>query len=143
MARVQIEVPVADPLFTVRIPVRITDVNYGNHVGNDSMVSIIHEARMLFLKHHGFTELNAGGTALIMGDLAISFKKESFYGDNLEISLYSRIMSKLSFELIYHIAALRNEEKLLIAIAQTTMVCFDYEKRKVVPMAAPLQAILC
>ena len=64
MPRVQIDIPSTAPKCTLHIPVRITDVNYGNHVGNDSMVSIIHEARMQFLKKYGFSEMNAGGTAL-------------------------------------------------------------------------------
>ncbi|MCO6496118.1 MAG: thioesterase family protein [Chitinophagaceae bacterium] len=142
MARIQIEIPGSEPKCCVHIPVRITDVNYGNHVGNDSMVSIIHEARMQFLKQYGFSELNAGGTALIMSDIAVAFKKESFYGDELEISIYPIITSKLSFELIYKISANRNNEHTLIAIAQTTMVCFDYEKRRVAAMTDDLKRIL-
>ena len=49
MARIKIEIP-GNPIYRVSVPVRITDINYGNHLGNDSMVSIIHEARMSFLK---------------------------------------------------------------------------------------------
>ena len=45
--------------FTVEIPVRITDLNYGGHVGNDSMLSLIHEIRVQFLRHHGYGELAA------------------------------------------------------------------------------------
>ncbi|HJY22446.1 MAG TPA: hypothetical protein VJ279_06150, partial [Hanamia sp.] len=65
MARVKIELPPTS-IASVTIPVRITDLNYGNHVGNHAMVAIIHEARVQFLNLHGFTEMNAGGTSLIM-----------------------------------------------------------------------------
>ena len=43
MARIKIELP-AKCIAAFTIPVRITDINYGNHVGNNSMVEIIHEA---------------------------------------------------------------------------------------------------
>lgn len=86
--------------------------------------------------------MNAGGTALIMSDIAISFKKESFYGDILEVNIYPVITSRLSFELIYQITAVRNNESILIALAQTTMVCFDYEKRRVAPMTDALKHLL-
>ncbi len=86
--------------------------------------------------------MNAGGTALIMSDIAISFKKESFYGDTLEVNIYPVITSKLSFELIYQITAVRNDESILIALAQTTMVCFDYEKRRVAAMTDTLKHLL-
>jgi len=45
MARIKIDIPSLQ-LTEIHIPVRITDINYGNHVGNDAFVSIIHEARM-------------------------------------------------------------------------------------------------
>ncbi|MEO9210776.1 MAG: thioesterase family protein, partial [Ginsengibacter sp.] len=76
MARIKLELP-QKSIATVSIPVRITDINYGNHVGNDALVSILHESRMLFLKQHGFTELNAGGNALILNELVVLYKNES------------------------------------------------------------------
>ncbi len=81
MARIKIELP-EKCIAAFTIPVRITDINYGNHVGNNSLVEIIHEGRMQFLRQHGFTELEAGGSALIMSDLAVEFKNESFYKDD-------------------------------------------------------------
>ena len=59
--------------FTVEIPVRITDLNYGGHVGNDSILSLIHEIRVQFLRHHGYGELNVAGVGLIMADVTIEF----------------------------------------------------------------------
>ena len=61
MARIKINIP---PGFitTLSIPVRITDLNYGNHLGNDSLVSILHEARVQWLKLNGYTELDIEGT---------------------------------------------------------------------------------
>ena len=49
MARVKLEVP-STFSFQTTIPIRITDVNYGGHVGNDSILSILHEIRIQFLK---------------------------------------------------------------------------------------------
>ncbi|MBA3674954.1 MAG: esterase, partial [Chitinophagaceae bacterium] len=58
MPRIKINLPVKYFNIEINIPVRITDINYGDHVGNDSLVAIIHEARMQFLQHYGYTELN-------------------------------------------------------------------------------------
>lgn len=140
--RVQIRIPEGDPLITLSIPVRITDINYGNHLGNDSMVSIIHEARMQFLKHHGFSEMNAGGTGLIMSDLAVQFKGESFYGDELSIAIYCDEISRVSFRLLYSVSASRDGKNIVIALAQTGMVCFDYEARKVAAVPDAVKAVL-
>lgn len=142
MSRVQIEIPVTNSKIILPIPVRITDINYGNHLGNDAMVSIIHEARMQFLKHHGFTELEAGGTALIMGDLGVQFKSEAYYGDILSIEIFAKDITKVSFCLVYKITTQRESKIILVAIASTTMVSFDYTLKKVCAIPQPLLSIL-
>ena len=77
MARIKILLP--DKFsFSTSIPIRITDLNYGGHVGNDSILSLIHEARMQFLNEFGFTEMEFGGVSLIMSDVAMEFKNEIF-----------------------------------------------------------------
>jgi acyl-CoA thioester hydrolase len=130
MARVKLDIP-ENKIFATEISVRITDVNYGNHVGNDALVSIVHEARMQWLAHNNYTELNVAGAALIMADLAVEYKAESFYGDTLTIAISIGEITKISFEIFYEITTTRNAKKILIANAKTGMVCFDYEARKV------------
>ena len=124
------------------IPVRITDINYGNHLGNSSLVEIIHEARMQFLSQHGFTEMNAGGSSLIMSELSIEFKSESFYKDHLDVKIFVGEVSRVSFELFYSISVVRNALSTIIANAKTGMVCFDYIEKKVVAVPAKLKKIL-
>jgi acyl-CoA thioester hydrolase len=114
--------------FTATIPVRITDLNYGNHVGNDAVLSIIHEARMQFLSYHGFTELNCGGVGLIMSDVGIEFKKEIFYGDVLSVNIAAVNFTSVGFDLYYQTL---NKEKAVTALAKTGMVCYDYDKKKI------------
>jgi acyl-CoA thioester hydrolase len=141
MARVKLEVPI-QKIFTTEIPVRITDVNYGNHVGNDALVSIIHEARMQWLAANNYTELNIGGAALIMADLAVEYKAESFYGDNLNVAISIGEITKISFEIFYEITTTRNHKKILVANAKTGMVCFDYEVRRVTHIPSAFSAII-
>ena len=141
MARIKIEFP-EKVIGIVSIPVRITDINYGNHVGNDSFISIIHEARVQWLKQHNFSELNIDGASLIMSDLAIEFKKESFYGDIIEIKLGAGEMSRVSFELYYQLSTSRNNETVLLANAKTGMVCYDYMVKKVTALPEVLKRLL-
>lgn len=140
MARLKIELP-QNSLATFKIPIRITDINYGNHAGNNAIVEIIHEARMQFLKQHGFTELDAGGTALIMSELLVEFKGESFYGDILEVSVYAGEISRKSFELFYRLTTLRSQN-VVIAHAKTGMVCFNYALKKIDLLPENLRDIL-
>ncbi len=130
MARVKLIIP-ENKIFATDIRVRITDINYGNHLGNDALVRIVHEARMQWLSANNFTELNIGGTSLIMADLAVEYKAESFYGDILNIAISIGEITKAGFEIFYEIVTTRNNKKILIANVKTGIVCFDYEARKV------------
>jgi YbgC/YbaW family acyl-CoA thioester hydrolase len=143
MPRINIEPP--DKFFniSIKIPVRITDINYGGHVGNDSLVSIIHEARVQFLRQHGFTELNIEGVGLIMSNLVVDFKNESFYQDIVEVKMGTVDISRVSFELFYQLSTARNNKEVIIANAKTTMVCYNYLLKKVVSVPQILKEILC
>jgi acyl-CoA thioester hydrolase len=135
MARIKIELPAIFSFQTI-IPVRITDLNYGNHVGNDSILSILHEARVQFLKHHGLEELDFAGADLIMSDVAIEFKNELFYGDSVIASVTATEFSKVAFELYYKLEKEVEGKRSLMVIAKTGMVCYDYSFKKIVSVPA-------
>jgi YbgC/YbaW family acyl-CoA thioester hydrolase len=128
MARIKLSLP-STFSFSALIPVRITDINYGNHLGNDAVLSILHEGRMQFLKSIGYSELQFAGIGLIMSDVAIEFKAEAFYGDVLKVYVTAGDIGRVGFDLYYKLT--RDEEEEVVAIAKTGMICFDYGKRKV------------
>lgn len=129
MARLKIEFP-ENSIAIIHIPVRITDINYGNHLGNSAIVEIIHEARVRFLKLNSLTEMDAGGISLIMSDLQVEYKNESFYGDVLDIKIYPGDITRVSFEMLYQICTVRNEKTVLIGNAKTTLIGYDYTTKK-------------
>jgi YbgC/YbaW family acyl-CoA thioester hydrolase len=141
MARIKIDIP-EKIIGTFIIPVRIADINYGNHVGNDAFVSIIHEARMQWLKQYDYTELRIEGIGLIMSDLVLEFKNEAFYGDMVEVKLSAAEISRVGFELYYQLFAKRNDTVVLLANAKTGMVCYDYDAKKVAAVPERLKSIL-
>jgi acyl-CoA thioesterase FadM len=135
MSRIPIKLP--EPfIFTCTIPVRITDINYGGHLGNDSLLGIIHEARMQFLASLGYSEMEFGGTGMIMSDAAIEFKGELFYGDILIVSISVGEISRVGFELFYKLEKQIPEKKVVVAIARTGMICYDYKVKKIVSVPA-------
>lgn len=130
MARIKIDLP-AVFTFSTQLPIRISDINYGGHLGNDAILSMLHEARLQFLQHHGYSELELAGKSLIMADVAIEYKGEGFHGDLLTIQVAAHDFNKYGFDIIYQVT---NQDKRLIALAKTGMLCFDYSTRKVVSL---------
>ena len=102
MSRIKIDLPETFS-FSTSFPVRITDLNYGAHVGNDKVLSFLHEARVRYLQSLGYTEFNLEGIGLIMADAALIFKNEIYYGDELLISIQPVEFSRVGFDLIYKI----------------------------------------
>ncbi|RYE26030.1 MAG: thioesterase [Sphingobacteriales bacterium] len=139
MPRVKIKFPDEKPLFQTSIPIRIGDINYGAHLGNDSVLSIIHEARMQMLAQWGYTELEAGSVSLIMADVMIAYKAEAFYGDVLQVAIYADEFAERSFDLLYHFTVARDGDRKDIAHAKTGMACFDYKLRKTVAISEELK----
>ncbi len=127
MARIKIEVP-ENFIFKTEIPIRITDINYGGHLGNDSLLSIVHEARVKFLNYLNYSESNVEGVGIIMIDAGIQYKSEGFYGDVLLIEITVTEFTGVGCDFIYRIT--NKESKKEIAIAKTGIVFFDYQKRK-------------
>ncbi|MFT4093372.1 MAG: thioesterase family protein [Niabella sp.] len=139
MARVKLSLPDQFHFYTI-IPIRITDVNYGGHVGNDALLGIIHEARMQFLAFMGYNEMNIAGAGLIMSDVIIEFKQEAFYGDKIKISVGASDFSRAGFDIYYKLEKEAEGITATVANAKTGMVCYNYTLKKV--MAIPEAAII-
>jgi len=127
MARIKLDIP-KQFHFKTTVDVRISDVNYGNHMGNDALLSILHEARVRFLKSHASSEMDFYNSGLIMSDVAIQYKNEAYQGDQLQIEITAFDFSVTSFDLFYYVT--RASDNKVIALAKTNMVCFNYNEKK-------------
>ncbi|MBS4033044.1 MAG: thioesterase family protein [Ignavibacterium sp.] len=133
MQRIKIKLP-EKLIFRTEIPIRITDINYGGHLGNDSLLSIIQEARVRFLNQLGYSESNVEGVGIIMIDSAIQYKSEGFYGDVMLIEIAVNDFAGIGCDFVYRVTNKNSNKK--IAVAKTGIVFFNYEKRKTAPVPA-------
>lgn len=116
--------------FSTELSIRITDLNYGGHVGNDAFLSLIHEARMQFLQSFGYTEMSFAGVGLIMADVAVEYKKELTHLNRIRIWVAATDPDKLGFDLYYKLELLTSEGPVLAGKAKTGMMCYDYAMGK-------------
>jgi acyl-CoA thioester hydrolase len=130
MSRVQLELP-ASFNFSCELTVRASDLNYGNHAGNDSILTIMQEARILFYQSLGYkNELNfEGSVGHIVADAAVVYKSEAFLGDVLIIQIGMNDFSKYGFDMFYRVTNKTSGRE--VALGKTGIVFFDYDKRKV------------
>jgi len=138
MARVRIEFP-ATVAFSCTVPVRISDLNYGNHLGHDTMISLLHEARVQLFEHLGCKEWDVDGAALMVVDLAVSYRAEVFYGQTLVVEIAGDDPGGKSCDLIYRVRD--SDSDRLVALAKTRVVFVDPATRKAVALPERVRAL--
>lgn len=138
MERIKIKLPATFNFSTV-IRIRITDLNLGGHVGNDTFLSLLHEARHEFLKLFGYGETAFEGKGLIMADAAIEYKRELVQGDEVKISVAADGFDKFGFDLFYKMEVVTETEFFLAGKAKTGMLFFDYAAKKIAPLPEAAQ----
>lgn len=128
MARIEIKM-VDVFLFETELTVRTTDLNFGNHVGNDAFVSLMQEARTRFFMSLGYSDLDVEGKGTIITDLAVVYKSQSYYGERLKFELGAGDFNKYGCDIFYRATNAGNQK--LVLEAKNGIVFFDYEKNKV------------
>ena len=123
MARIRMTFPPTFQFETV-LDVRISDINYGQHLGNDAVLALAHEARLRYLAANGFSEKDVGGAGLIMLDAAIVYRAQARWGDRLLIQIAIGEIGACDFDLYYRLA--RQDDGAEIAVVKTTLAFFDY-----------------
>jgi YbgC/YbaW family acyl-CoA thioester hydrolase len=127
MARIIIDIP-EKLVFETSLSVRISDINFAGHLAHDAILTLTHECRARFFHSHGWTEIDVEGKGIVVSDVAIVYKSEAFFPDDLQMRLYVDQISKKSFDMIYVITHKQDGKE--IARAKTAIVFFDYSERK-------------
>ena len=134
MARIHLNLPAHFP-FCAELRVRITDVNYGGHMGNDALLGLLHEARVRFLGHYGLSELDIYGAGIIMADSVIVYKSEAFPGEILVIAVAVADFNRYGCDVVYQVTEKASGRE--VARAKTGIVFFDYQRRVIQKVPQP------
>ncbi len=127
MARVKLDLPAEFP-FSTEVPIRISDINYGGHLGHDAILPLIHEARIKFLEHFGYSEVDIEGVVFLMADAVIIYKSQAYHGQTLKIEIGVRDFTRSACDFVYRLS--NNETGTEIALVKTGMVFWDYRAEK-------------
>ena len=138
MARLHLDFPEDQYYYTTPLTVRVTDINAANHLGNDSMISMISEARARFLFEFGVAETERDGTGIIVTDLATTYRAEAHARDQLLFEVGVMDFNKYGGDIIFRIT--RPRDRKLIAMAKSGFVFFNYKSSQVVAMPEEFRA---
>lgn len=139
MSRVQLELPESFT-FAVDIQVRVTDINFAGHLGNDTLVSLLQEARTCFLRQHGLTDLDIFGAGIVVADLVVVYKSEAFRGETLSVEVAVADFNKYGCDFFYRVRETTSDRE--VARAKTGIVFFDYRERRISPVPEQFRTLI-
>lgn len=136
MARLKLQFPEHQYCYSTLLDVRVSDINNGNHLANDSMISMLSEARARFLFEFGVRETEGDG--IIVTDLATTYRAEAHARDQLLFEVGVMDFNKYGGDITFRVS--RPLDQTLIAMAKYGFVFFNYGSGQVVPMPDDFRA---
>ena len=110
MARLRIALPDRF-IYSTRIPIRIGDINRGGHLGHESFLVIIEEARERFLLSLGYAD-DASGVGIIMTDVGVMYLRQGHYGQTLEVGIALADITTRGFDMVYSVTDTASAERI-------------------------------
>ncbi|RTL48438.1 MAG: thioesterase [Rhodocyclaceae bacterium] len=131
MARIHIDLP-EHFIFSTEIPLYVSHINYGGHLDNALLLTVISEARVRFLKFLGYTELDVEGIGIIMVDAALQYRSEAFHGEVMVVEMTPADFHGKGCDLVWRMSEKTTGRE--VARGKSGMLFFDYKQRKVQPV---------
>jgi len=129
MARIHIQLP--DKFaFSTDITLYQLHMNYGGHLDNALLLTLVSEARVRFFKSLGYTELNVEGVGILVSDAALQYRSEAFQGEVMVVSVAATDFVNKGFDMVWSM----NEQSTgrEVARGKTGIVFFDYTTHQTV-----------
>ncbi len=119
-------------IFTVDLHVRISDIDYRNHLSSDAVLKLINEARVRFLDQLGYTEIDIEGVGLVFADAAFVFRSPAFYADLLTVEVAVDGFNRYGCDFFYKVSNKETGQE--VARSKSGIVFFDYHQNKMAPV---------
>lgn len=131
MARLHIQLPEQFP-YTTDMVLYQSHMNYGGHLDNALLLTLVSEARVRFFKSLGYTELDVEGAGIVVADAALQYRSEAFQGEVMVLHMGAADLAHKGFDLVWRMNEQSSQRE--VARGKTGIVFCDYTTHKVVPM---------
>ncbi len=134
MARIRIDLPEQFG-FSTELPIYLSHINYGNHLDNALLLTLVSEARSRFFQSLGYRELDVEGLGIVVSDAAVQYRSEAHHGETMRVAMQATDFNKYGFDLVWQMNDVATDRE--VARGKTGIVFFDYAARQIasVPFA--------
>lgn len=137
MPRIQIELP-EQFLFSTEVTLYLSHMNYGGHLDNALLLTVVSEARARFFQSLGYSELDVDGVGIIVSDAALQYRSEAFHGEVMVVRMGAAEFGSKGCDLLWCMNEKSSNRE--VARGKTGIVFFDYAARKIAPVPAGFRA---
>ncbi|MBT3065927.1 thioesterase family protein [Rhodoferax sp. U11-2br] len=128
MARIHIQLP-EQFAFATEITLYQSHMNYGGHLDNALLLTLVSETRVRFFKALGYTELDVEGVGILVADAAVQYRSEAFYGEVMVVQMTATDLGSKGCDLVWCMREHSSQRE--VARGKTGIVFFDYSRRQV------------
>jgi 4-hydroxybenzoyl-CoA thioesterase len=115
-------------------------MNYGGHLDNALLLTLVSEARARFFQSLGYTELDVEGAGIVVSDAALQYRSEAFHGEVMVVRMAASDLGRKGFDMVWSMTEQSSQRE--VARGKTGIVFFDYKTRKPIPMPEAFRAKL-
>lgn len=135
MERVKLDFPAEAVIHRHPLTVRVTDMNYGRHLGHDAVVSLLHEARIQAFAALDLPEWDMHGYPSVVADLAVQYHSEARWPDALLIE--TAVPEPQGKALIIYQRIYQADSEQLVATSRVNQLLIDLATGR--PVEVPTQ----
>ena len=140
MERVKLDFPAEAIIHRHPLTVRVTDMNYGRHLGHDALVSLLHEARIQAFAALDLPEWDMYGYPSIVADLAVQYQSEARWPEALIIE--TAVPEPQGKALTVYQRVLTRDDKRIVATARINQLLIDLKAGRPVEVPAQVKQAL-
>lgn len=124
--------------FQYNLTVTFQDMDAMRHVNNVTYIAYLESARISYL--FDLLQLSDFSTfPIILGDVYCRYLAPAYFNDVLTVGLGVNRFGRKSFDFVYQID---NQDGLPIVRAKTSMITFDYQQQKTIPIPSKIRSTI-
>ena len=105
MPRIQYDLPESF-VFSTELSIYTSHINWGGHLDNAQLLSLVGEARSRFFLWLDYEEKRVEDCSIVIGDVLAQYKSEAFYGETMQVHLAVTDFNRYGFDLAFQMTDL-------------------------------------
>ncbi|MBX9835025.1 MAG: thioesterase family protein [Burkholderiaceae bacterium] len=139
MPRIQYSLP-EHFVFSTEMQLYTSHINWGGHLDNAQLLTLVSEARVRFFQWLGYSEGQIEHCSIVVGDMLVQYKSEAFHGETMQVQLAAADFNRCGFDLAFQMRDQATGRE--VARGKQGIVFIDVAEKKVASVPEAFRAHL-